>query len=238
MVVAKDPIADLRRRLGRQSKSHAKVRAIVRAWWNDHGFADHPAAVGKRVAFALLERRTLEDKLAGIIVLHELIGDQLQASDLASFGRVFGARHLEDPVVVDVFGHRVLGGLLEREAGRDRVIAGLAQWRVAETCWQRRAACVALATLAPHGDTIPGLTDAILLVCATVVWSHEAADQSAVGLVLRELSRAEPVCVEAFVRRYARFMSRPCARQAVTKLSPPLRAELLAHHRRATTINR
>ena len=235
-MVTRDPIADVRRRLGRAPRPPAKLRAIIRAWWSDHGFADLPASVGKRVALALLERRAVEDQLTGIIVLQLSLSDQLRASDLPSFARLFAKPHLDDAMVVDLFATNVLGTLLAREIGRAEVIRGLAQWRNASTRWQRRAACLALATLAPRGDAVAGLTDSILLVCAAVVWSHEAEDQSAVGVLLRELSRAEPVCAEAFFRRYARFMSRACARMAVAKLPGPRRKELLAHHRRATTI--
>lgn len=238
MVVLRDPIADLRRRLGRQSKPQAKVRAIIRAWWADHGFDEHPAAVGKRIALALLERRTHEDKLAGILVLHELLGDQLRVADLSSFARLFAANHIADAAVADAFGRRVLGALLARDAGRTETLRALAGWRAAETVWQRRAACLALATVAPHGDQIPNLTETILVLCAAFVWSADPADQAAVGVVLRELARGEPICVEAFIRRYARFMSKACARQAIAKLPASSRAELLAHHRRATTIRR
>ena len=236
-VAIRDPIADVRRRLGRAPRPAAKLRSIIRAWWSDHGFADLPASVGKRVAFALLERRGACDQLTGIIVLQQPLGEQLRASDLPGFARLFAKPHLDDAMVVDMFATNVLGTLLARETGRGDVIRGLAQWRNASTRWQRRAACLALATLAPRGDAVDGLTDAILLVCATVVWSPEAEDQSAVGMLLRELSRAEPVCTVAFFRRYARLMSRSCARTVVTKLPAPLRSELLAHHRRATTIS-
>lgn len=237
-MVARDPIADLHRRLGRGTRPKAKLRAIVRAWWSDHGFADHPASVGKRIALALLERKAIEDKVAAIIVLGELLGDQLRTADLTTFARAFARRHLEDEVVVDAFATTVLGALVEREPGRADAIRSLTQWRTAETVWQRRAVCIALARLAPQGDGIPGITDAILLVCSTVVWSHQPLDQSAVGSVLRELARAEPVCVEAFFRRYARLMSKPCARQVVAGLALTMRTELMAHHRRVTTIRR
>jgi len=56
--------------------------------------------------------------------------------------------------------------------------------------------------------------------------------------VLRELGRTQPARVEAFVRRYARFMSRECARASIARLSPPTRTALLAHHTRATTLVR
>ena len=91
--------------------------------------------------------------------------------------------------------------------------------------------------LAPHGDAaLPGLAELVLAICATVVWSHESFDQTAVGWALRELSSADPAAVEAFFRRHALLMSKECARQAVAKLPPVARAELLAYHRRATSL--
>jgi CBS domain-containing protein len=71
-------------------------------------------------------------------------------------------------------------------------------------------------------------------LCAAVVWSP-GHDQMAVGAALRELGRASPARVEAFVRKHARFMSKECARASVARLSASVRAELIAHHKRAKT---
>jgi len=127
--------------------------------------------------------------------------------------------------------------LLDRPQGRREVVRAIAQWRTAETVWQRRAACLAFVKLAPQGDrAVAGLTDTVLSICGNVVWSSERHDQTAVGCVLRELARAEPERVEAFVRRHALLMSKECARYAVAKLPAALRAELLVHHKRATSL--
>lgn len=258
-MVARDPVADLKRRLARESTEPARafwtrylrgvarfrgvpmsaVRRVVRRWWADHGLSEHPATVGKRIALVLIEQPMTEDKLAGILVLQELIGDQLRAADLPSFAKLFAAGHLADWNVVDWFCMKVLATLLDREPGRAEVVRALASWRGADTIWQRRASCISFAKLAPRGDAaVPGLTSTILTVCATVVWSNERFDQTAVGWVLRELSRADPTRVEVFFRRHARFMSKECARYAVAKLPEDRRTALLAHHKRATTLPR
>jgi 3-methyladenine DNA glycosylase AlkD len=258
-VVARDPVADLKRRLARASTDRARVfwtrylrgtakfrgvpmpgvRTCVHTWWRDHGLDQHPATVGKRIAMVLIAQPMTEDKLAGILVLQELLGDQLRATDLPAFAELFASGQLADWNVVDWFCVKVLGRLLEREPGRPEVIRQLVLWRHAETIWQRRAACVAFTGLAARGDdACDGLTTAILTVCATVVWSLERFDQTAVGWVLRELARAEPARVEVFFRKFARLMSKECARHAVAKLPVARRTELLAHHKRATTIRR
>jgi len=262
-----DPVADLKVRLARESTDQArafwarlflasraggsgpgspgmfygvpmaKVAGCVRAWWTDHGLSEHPATVGKRVALALIEQPMIEDKLAGILVLQDLLGTQLRASDLPAFARLFASGHLAEWNVVEWFVMKVLVTLLDRPSGRREVARGLAQWRTTSTTWQRRAACLAFIKLAPLGEAaLPGLTEHILTICGTVVWSHEPHDQTAVGCVLRELARAEPAKVEAFFRRHALLMSKECARHAVAKFPAPLRAELLAHHKRATSL--
>jgi 3-methyladenine DNA glycosylase AlkD len=259
IVVPRDPVADLKRRLARAGNDRArafwtryvrgvarfrgvpmsKVRTCVHRWWDDHGFDGHPATVGKRIALALIEEPMTEDKLAGILVLQELLGEQLRAADLPAFARLFANGHLGDWNIVDWFCMKVLATLLAREPGRAEVVRTLAQWRTADTIWQRRASCISFAKLAARGDAeVPGLTSTILTVCATVVWSHERFDQTAVGWVLRELSRAEPVRVETFFLRHARLMSNECARYVTARFPPEQRAEMLAHHKRATTWRR
>lgn len=234
-----DPIADLRRRLRHRASRRVtgSLRALVVRWWSDHALAEHPAAVGKRIALALLEHKPLEGKLAGILVFEELLADHLRASDLPAFADLFARGRLADGALVDAFGVKVLGTLLHRVRGRSEVARGLASWRSAESPWQRRAACVAFTALAPQGDAaLPGLAQMIFTLCGAVVWSPDRIDQTAVGWLLRELSRAEPTRVEAFVRRHARFMSRECARHAVDRLPAVRQQDLLAHWRRATTL--
>ena len=76
----------------------------------------------------------------------------------------------------------------------------------------------------------------IFAICASVVWSIDPIDQQSVAVLLRELSRWSPDRVEEFFIRYCRFMSKACARTTVSRYSPARRGELLAHHKRATTI--
>ena len=235
--LALDPVADLGRRLGRRQST--ALRTCVLRWWTEQGLADHPPAVGKRIALALLEREQMDAKLAGVIVLHELLADHLRVADLATFEPLFANGALGDGGLVDWFGVKVIGTMLLRVRGRGEVARVLAAWRNADTMWQRRAACAGFTALAPQGDVaLDGLAQLIFTVCGAVVWSPERVDQTAVGWLLRELSRGEPTRVEAFIRRHARLMSRECARQAVEKLPAQRQQELLAHWKRATTLRR
>lgn len=239
---ALDPVADLKRRFGRENAaSLGSIRRITRAWWKHHGFAEQIAStgtaeVGKRIGLILITQRHVACKRAGIVVLGELVGEHLHSLDLPGLEYVLRDGHLTDAALVKAYAVGVLGRILAREDVRARAIYDLSQWRHAERAWQRHAMCLAFLDLAPRANEISGLTEVILAICASVVWSIDAIDQSAVGWILRELSRAEPERVVEFFMRYCRFMSKGCARAAVSRYAPARRDELLAYHKRATRL--
>jgi hypothetical protein len=229
-----DPIADLRQRLRRGGSA-----AIVRRWWSAQGFAAHPVAVGRRVAFALLESGERKLQRAGIGVLDELLPDALNGRDLAALAALFANGTLADKATIDLLGTKLLGGLLTRSRGRVDIARELVDWRNAESAWQRRAACVAFTVIAPHGDAaLDGCVRMALALCGACAWSIDRIDQTAVGVLLRELSRAEPNRVDAFVQRHARFMSRESVREAIRLLGADRQRALVAAWKRATTLRR
>jgi 3-methyladenine DNA glycosylase AlkD len=238
---ALDPVADLVTRLAqrRGGTGQRALRTTVDRWWVDHELAQIPAAASKRVAVALLEQQDRDAQHAGVVVLGEKLADDLRGADLAGFAKLFSSGCLADGTVVDAFAIKVLGTLLHRVRGRQDVARALAAWRAAEYVWQRRAVCVAFTALAPQGDSaLDGFTRLALAVCATIVWSPDRVDQTAVGWLLCELSRAEPTRVEAFVRRHARFMSREGLRHSIDRFSSTKQAALVAHWKRATTLRK
>ncbi|MFN0251634.1 MAG: DNA alkylation repair protein [Kofleriaceae bacterium] len=235
---AADPVADLKRRIARAPRA---IRRLTHAWWQDHGFAEQIASagtaeVGKRVGIILIKQRSEQLKRAGMVVLGELVGEHLHTLDLEAFGSLLHDGHIAEPALVEAFATRVLGKLLERSEIRANTIYDLARWRHGERAWQRHAMCLAFLGLAPRAREVPGLTEMICAICASVVWSIDEIDQRAVGRLLRELSECEPDRVEEFFHRYCRFMSKACARTVVSRYAPDRRDKLLAHHKRATTI--
>lgn len=236
---ALDPVADLRRRL--RGVAPSAIRRITRAWWAQHGFvaqieAAGSAEVGKRVGTILITQRSPACKRAGIVVLGELVGAHLHRADLDVLGALLRDGHLAEASLVEAFAIHILGRVLAREGTPARAIYDLAQWRHAESAWQRHAMCLAFRGLVPRVAEIGGLAEIVLAICASVVWSVDAIDQSAVAWLLRDLSRGEPELVAAFFLRYCRFMSKGCARTVVSRYAPARRRQLLAYHKRATTI--
>ncbi len=203
----------------------AQIRRLVHVWHADH---DLDAAELRAASLTLLAGPVAEDKLAGILIMQELLlpADQLKASrDLPQIASVFDAGHVADWNTTDWLCVRVLGPLIEKDG---RATAELiARWSEARGLWRRRAAAVAFVPLAGRGDAVfPGLADLVLGVCARNVTDRERFAQTGVGWVLRELSDAVPDAVYSFVQDHNSQMSREAVRMASARLPDAMRRVL------------
>ena len=207
----------------------AAIRTTLHAWLEDEAVQRAvPVESHTDLALSLIREPYAEDKLAGILLLQERVlpaGGIVWQRDLPRFAALFQDGAIYEWSTCDWFCVRVLGPLAQREG--EPCARAIAAWRHAGTLWQRRAAGVAFVNLAPHGDAnFPGFTAMLLEICATTVQSPERFAQTGTGWVLRELSRAEPERVAAFIESHIRHLSGEGLRYATAKLPPESRARL------------
>jgi 3-methyladenine DNA glycosylase AlkD len=192
------------------------VREAVHALWSDRRLDDRPRDEQLDLVLALFSQRYAEDKLAAILVLGERLIDELTAADVPYLAEPFTRGHIADWSTCDWYCVKVLAKLLERAPDAAEPIAA---WKSAPGLWQRRAAAVSFVKLAPYGDArLPNLTRLVLEVCEANVRDPERFSQTSVGWVLRELSRADPAAVTAFVEEHAEKMSAEARRMATAKI--------------------
>ena len=204
----------------------AAVRSAVHDVWSAEGLGELPPGAQIELALRLLSERFCEDKLAGVLVLAERLLDDLDLGDVPRLARPLANGDVNDWSTCDWSSVKVLGPFVERGADRRRRAEAIAGWRFGDTLWQRRAAAVAFVDLVPRGDSFfAGFTRLVLDVCASNVRDRARFSQTAVGWVLRELSRAEPEAVARFVREHADELSSEARRSATAKLSSALRPE-------------
>ena len=87
--------------------------------------------------------------------------------------------------------------------------SGVAAWHKAENLWRARASAVAFVYLTADAR----FHDLIERSCTTLIRRDERFAKTAVGWVLRELSRHDPARVERFVREYQPHFSREYLRR-------------------------
>ena len=170
------------------------VRTALHAWFEEEQLGEHlPIERQKDLALMLLEEDYTEDKLAGVLLLQEILlpADALDwRSDLPRFARLFDQGYIRDWNVCDWFCIKVLGPLVEQQG--EACARAISEWRGADSVWQRRASGVAFANLARVGDrNFPGFTEMVLDNCSHLLKSQERFAQTGVGWVLRELSRSD-----------------------------------------------
>lgn len=195
----------------------AGIRSTVRSAQAEHRL---PTEDLRRAAYELMEGRYAEEKLAGILVLQELVlpaGGFDPLRDLPDVAGLFDRGHIADWNTCDWLCVRVLGPVT-RQGGEPtaRTIAG---WVDAPVLWRRRAAAVAFVDLAGTGDALfPGFVDLLLDTCDHLAADSERFAQTGVGWVLRELSDTEPDRVVAFVDERRSRLSREAVRMAAARL--------------------
>ena len=209
----------------------ADIRRSVHAWHTREG-ADWPPTRLRELAIDLIRCHPAEDKLAGILLIQEIllpVGAVPWRTELKRWARLFDDGSIADWNTCDWFCVRVLGPLAEAEG--EECARAIAHWGTARNLWRRRAASVAFVNLAPQGEAIfPGFSAMLLETCARSVRYPDQFAQTGVGWTLRELSKAEPGLVGAFVSDHLDDLSREAVRMAVARLRDANRRRLLQAH--------
>ncbi|MEN9578415.1 MAG: hypothetical protein RJA70_1424 [Pseudomonadota bacterium] len=160
----------------------ASIRKAVHAWWHADGPSTLTVPAQKALTLRLFEGTFCEDKLAGTLVLQEVLLDELTLQDVDALGALFDAKLIADWNTCDWFCVKVLGKLVARDLPSRTIADEIASWRTARTLWQRRAANVAFVNLAKRGETnFEGFTTLMLDTCAVTIRSEERFAQTGVG---------------------------------------------------------
>lgn len=171
----------------------ALVRAEVHQWHQEQieGKLGLPEQLD--LALALFEGTYTEEKLAGTLFLQEILmpASALDCTrDIVRFAALFDEGLIYDWNVCDWFCVKVLGPLIEENG---LACADLfARWRSAANLWRARASLVAFVPVAGDSAYYP----AVEASCAVLIGRPERFAKTAVGWILREISRYD----EALVR--------------------------------------
>ena len=196
----------------------ATIRRTVHSVWGSKGLGELPVEDRIEIALAQFKSRYSEDKVAGILMLAERILDDLETSHHVLLARPFEEGLVNDWSTCDWYCVKALGPFVDA-ADRKMRSKAIAGWSEAESLWQRRAAAVSFVNYAPQGDRFfEGFSDLVIRVCERNVNDPARFSQTSVGWVLRELSKAVPEKVSAFVERHRDVMSREAVKSATKHL--------------------
>lgn len=193
-----------------------EIRRLLHAWHREEAAALAPDEQLDR-ALALIGQAHTEEKLAGMILLQEILlpaGAIDGRRDLKRFERLFTAGHLADWNVCDWFCVKVLGPLIAREG--EPCARAISAWREAENLWQARASAVAFVRVADERAYHP----LIAASCTSLIRREERFAKTAVGWILRDVSKQDRDLVLGFVDRHLASFSIESLRNALKYLGP------------------
>ena len=201
-----------------------QVEEITHSWAQYHDLYTVPHPRERSISRDLFASQWMEDKHAAIIFLHRLqklerfgCGDK-KDDDIVFVERLFDDGLLQNWSTVDSFSLRVVAGLADDEAGRDKV----SSWVHAENLWRARAGVVGLIPYVKTGCM------QVLENCKVLVKREERFAKTAVGWALREVQRVDQDKMVAFLEPFAGSMSMEAARNAAKHVPEKERKRLLA----------
>lgn len=199
----------------------AAVRSIVRRRISDESM-DRSDRFD--TAYSLLQRPIADEKLAGILILAELVDPPI-SKELDRIGRLFDDGHIWDWNTCDWLCIKVLGPAVRH--GGVVALHELVAWHSSGSLWRRRASIVGLVPLAAKGDAeFEGLTSLVLDTSAALARDDERFIQTGIGWTLRELSDASPDRVFSFLTDHRDTLSTEAIRMAAARLSDEQRQDL------------
>ena len=196
----------------------AGIRQACREVWEAHDLGSWPTEDLLGLAHHWFARTASEDKLAAVLMLAELMPDRLTLGHVDALAHPLATGDVADWNVTDWYATKSLHRYLRDARDLEDRAAAIAAWTQAERLWHRRAGVVAFVGLAPQADQLfDGFVDVVLDACAANLAHPERFAQTGPGWVLRELSRAVPERVRAFVESHPE-MSPEARRMATARL--------------------
>jgi len=180
-----------------------KIREELKNWYITEGIGSLEPEVQLELALSFFDEDFAEEKLAGILFLQLYLYDRFDfAFLLKRFESLFAQGLIYDWNICDWFCVRVLGPMIEKHGMKCAL--GISKWATASNVWLVRCSVVAFANIAKNGD----FTDILIESSQKLITREERFAKTAVGWILRELSRKEKVTVANFIRDHLNDFSK------------------------------
>jgi len=164
------------------------------------------------LALELIRKKYAEDKLAGTIFIQEILIPKeviKPKRDIKRLARLFSEGYIYDWNICDWFCMKVLGELIERNGKEWAKL--ISAWSSTENLWQARASVVAFVRVADNSDYY----NMIERSCSNLIKREDRFSKTAVGWILREISKHDSKLVKQFIERNMSHFSIESLRNAL-----------------------
>ncbi|MCE2399893.1 DNA alkylation repair protein [Candidatus Poribacteria bacterium] len=186
------------------------IRSELEDWYKQENIDKLPLDEQLDLALSFFEEDYAEDKLAGILFLQLYLYDKVDYKTLLSrFESIFENGYIYDWSVCDWFCTKVLRQMIK--ANGRKCAEAISKWHTANNVWQARCSVVAFTTLTKENK----YTSLLLKSNAKLIKREERFAKTAVGWILRELSKVDKQIVINFIAEYRQSFSRESHENAI-----------------------
>lgn len=186
------------------------VRNELKTWYKQEEIGKFPLEEQLDLALSFFEEEYAEDKLAGILFFQLYLYDKFDYKKLlVKFESIFDNGYVYDWSVCDWFCTRVLRQMIKTYG--DKCAEAITAWNSAENVWQARCSIVSFTTLTKDDR----YTAMILESCDKLIRREERFAKTAVGWILREISKTQKQVVVDFIEEYRIYFSRESHENAI-----------------------
>ena len=185
-------------------------RELLEQWRREHSLDEWSLEEQLEIALGFFREKMAEDKLAGVLYLQNYLYDKLAWQDLLQrYEELYQAELIFDWNICDWFSVRVLGPTIKMH-GFD-CGAAIADWRSAEYLWRARSSVVPFVNLASESQYYPLIEKS----CTTLIKRDERFAKTAVGWILRDISKHDEKYSLSFIQDHLTFFSRESLKNAL-----------------------
>lgn len=178
------------------------IREELHEWYKSEKISTLSDNKQLDLALQFFAGRYAEDKLAGILFLQDYLYQKIDWKILISkFSKLFEEDLIYDWNVCDWFCVRVLGPMINENGVP--CAKGIYNWKNSKNVWQARASLIAFVGLTEEKS----YKNLILSSCNVLIRREERFAKTAVGWILRVLSKSDKKSVVSFLERKLKYFS-------------------------------
>jgi 3-methyladenine DNA glycosylase AlkD len=178
-------------------------RELLSEWRKSYGIDKWSLEDQLELALAFFREPIAEDKLAGILFIQNFLYNKLPWEMLLDrYDEIYKEKLIFDWNICDWFCVRVLGATIKKNG--DQCAIAIANWKDADYLWKARSSVVAFVNLAAESKYYPYINDA----CAVLIDREERFSKTAVGWVLRDISKHDERFVISFIENHLASFSK------------------------------
>lgn len=197
-----------------------KIRETLKEWYKEGNIGKLPLNKQLDLALSFFAEKYAEDKLAGILFLQNYLYNKFEWKLLVEkFEKLFKENYIYDWNICDWFCVRVLGPMI-KENGMPCAKA-ISKWNSAKNVWQARCSVVAFANLTKEKEFI----SLPLESSSVLIKRDERFAKTAVGWILRELSKSDKKSVINFINKNKNYFSKESLENSIKYFNPTEKAK-------------